>query len=71
MWKSGSFENEVFRSMEKTLVNNQVETKHGFSKLTKAADLLSMAAAIFSEAGMLQESKDIENILHDLIKDLK
>lgn len=71
MWKQGGFEDEIFRSMEKTLVSHQVENKHGFNKLAKAADLLNMAAAIFDNAGMHQEASYITYILHDLSKDLK
>ena len=71
MFKLGSFEDEIYRSMERSLVKNQTEDKYGFNKLAKAADLLSTAASIFDEAGMYEESSDIINILQNLSKDLK
>ena len=71
MFKQGSFEDEIFRSMETSLVKNQTEEKHGLSKLAKAADLLNEAASIFDDAEMFQESKDVSDILQNLIKDLK
>lgn len=71
MFKQGSFEDEIFRSMETSLVKNQTEEKHGLSKLAKAADLLNEAASIFDDAEMFQESKDVSDILQNLAKDLK
>ena len=71
MFKIGSFEDEIFRSMEKTLVSNQVESKYGVSKIAKAADLLNLAASIFDEAGMHQEAGDITEILQSLSEALK
>ena len=71
MFKQSSFEDEIFRSMETSLVKNQTEEKHGLSKLAKAADLLNEAASIFDDAEMFQESKDVSDILQNLIKDLK
>jgi len=71
MYKQSSFEDELYRSMEKTIVKNQTEDKHGFNKLAQAADLLNAAADIFDRAGMQEESKDVTNILEELAKDLK
>ncbi len=71
MFKSSSFEDELYRSMEKTLVKNQTEDTHGFQKLAQAADLLSAAAEIFDRAGMQEASEDISDILQELAKDLK
>lgn len=70
MYKQGSFEDEIYRSMETSLVKTQTETTHGFNKLAKAADLLSTAAEIFDKAGMTQEADDITAILQSLAKDL-
>lgn len=70
MFKQGSVEDEIFRSMETSLVKNQVEDRHGFDKLAKAADLLSIAAEIFDNAGMFQESDEIAEILKSLSKDV-
>lgn len=71
LFSSNNFENEIFRSMEKTLVANQVENKYGFNKLAKAADLLNTAASIFERAGMLSEAEEITEVLLSLSKDLK
>ena len=70
MFKQGSFEDEIFRSMETSLVKNQTENTHGFNRLAKAADLLNTAAEIFDRAGMTKEAADITQILEDLAKDL-
>lgn len=69
MFKQGSFEDEIYRSMEKSLVKNQTETKHGFNKLAKAADLLNTAAGIFDQAGMYQESEEITKVLQSMAVD--
>jgi hypothetical protein len=71
MFKQSSFEDELYRSMEKTLVKNQTENTHGFNKLAQAADLLNTAADIFDRAGMQEASEDVTNILKELAKDLK
>lgn len=71
MFKSSSFEDEIFRSMEKTLASAQVENKYGFNKLAKAADLLNTAAEIFDNAGMHAESEEITEILEGLAGVLK
>ena len=44
MFKQASFEDELYRSMENSLVKNQTENTHGFNKLAKVADLLNTAA---------------------------
>lgn len=66
MFKQGSFESEIFHSMEKSLVKNQTETKHGFNKLAKAADLLNSAAVIFDQAGMYKESEEVTKVLQSM-----
>jgi len=71
MFKQGSVESEILRSMEKTLVTNQVENKYGFNRLAKAADLLNTAASIFERAGMFSEAEEITEVLRSLAKDLK
>jgi hypothetical protein len=72
MFKQGnSFEDEIFRSMENTLVKNQTEQNtHGLSRVAKAVDFLNDAAAIFERAGMTQEAEMITGILAGLAKDL-
>jgi hypothetical protein len=69
MFKSGSIEDELYRSMETTLVKNQTENVHGFQKLAKAVDLLNTAAEIFDQAGMTQEADQITAIIHGLAKE--
>ncbi len=71
MFKQSSFEDEIYRSMESSLVKTQTENHHGFSKLAKAADLLSTAAAIFDKAGLYQEADGVTQVLQSLAKDLK
>lgn len=69
MYKQGSFEDEIYRSMEKTLVKTQTETRHGFNKLAKAADLLNTAAGIFDKAGMHKESEEVTKVLQSMALD--
>lgn len=71
MFKTSSFEDEIYQSMQTSLVKNQTENQHGFNKLAKAADLLNTAADIFDKAGMYQEATQVTEILKALIKDLK
>lgn len=66
MFKIGSFESELFHSMEKSLVTSQVEHKHGFDKLAKAADYLNAAAALFEKAGMNEEADEVIKVLQQL-----
>jgi hypothetical protein len=66
MFKMASFENELFHSMEKTLVKSQIEQKHGFDRLAKAADYLNIAAEIFEKAGMTEEASEVTAILQQL-----
>jgi hypothetical protein len=66
MYKQSSFEDELYRSMEKTLVKNQTEDTHGFNKLAQAADLLNTAADIFDRAGMRKESKEVTKVLQSM-----
>jgi len=69
MFKTGGFGDEIYRSMEKQLVSNQLEDKHGFNKLSKAADYLNSAAEIFEQAGMHKEAAEITGVLHSLAAD--
>jgi hypothetical protein len=71
MFKQQADGDEIFRSMEKTLVKSQVENTYGLSKLAKAVDYLNDAAAIFERAGMLEEAALITTVLHGLAKDVQ
>lgn len=66
MFKTASFEDEIYRSMEKQLVSNQVETKHGFKRLAQVADYLNAAAEIFEQAGMSEQAEEITEVLQGL-----
>lgn len=68
MFKTASFEEEIYRSMEKQLVSNQVEEKHGFKRLAQAIDYLNNAAEIFDQAGMTEQSKDITEVLQGMVQ---
>lgn len=70
MFKNNSFENEIYRSMEKSLIKTQTEEQYGFNKLARAVDYLHAASSIFEQAGMQEESNDIANILKDLASQL-
>jgi hypothetical protein len=70
MFKTASFEDEIYRSMENKLVEAQVENKHGFNKLAQAVNCLNAAAEIFEQAGMPAEAAEITEVLQGLAKDL-
>lgn len=61
MFKTASFEEELYRSMEKTLVANQDTQDAG--RLSKAAEYLSAAAEIFAQAGMTEQAEEIIKVL--------
>lgn len=69
MFKGGSVEDELMRSMEKELVSKQLDNKHGFDKLAKAIDYLNAAADIFENAGLHKEAEEITNILEIMSSD--
>lgn len=70
MFKSASIEEEIYRSMEKQLVQTQVENKHGFKRIAQAADYLNAAAEIFEQAGMTEQATEITDVLQDLAQEL-
>lgn len=65
-----TFEDEIYRSMEKQLVANQVEETHGLKKLAQAIDYLNNAAEIFEQAGLTDQVDDITNVLASLNSEL-
>ena len=71
MFKQPNIEDELYRSMESSLVKNQREDKHGLDKLSKAIDLLNTASTIFVSAGMHAEAEEITEILRCLAQDVK
>lgn len=70
MFKTASFEEEIYKSMEKSLVANQAEKSHGFNKLAKAAECLNAAAEIFDQAGMQTEAAEVTEVLQGLVEHL-
>lgn len=71
MFKQGSIADELYRSMEKSLVKNQAEKNtHELTRLAQAVDYLNDAAAIFERAGMTEEADMITEVLAGLAKDL-
>lgn len=70
MFKYGSFEEEIYRSMEKKLVAKQVEDTHGFNKLARAADYLNSAAELFENAGMHSQAAEVTEVLQKLAEHL-
>jgi|DEB19_MinimDraft_3_1074340.scaffolds.fasta_scaffold102046_2 hypothetical protein len=63
--------NEIYRSMEKKLVSNQLENKYAFNKYARTIDYLNQAANIFDKAGMHQEANEITKVLNSFTKILK
>ena len=70
MFKTASFEDEIYRSMEKQLASNQVENTHGFKRLAQATDYLNAAAEIFEQAGMSEQAVEITEVLQGLARQL-
>lgn len=71
MFKLGNLEQELYDSMEKSLINHQIEQDHGINKLAKVTDYLNSAARIFEKAGMYSEANEVLNVLQDLTKSFK
>lgn len=69
LFKFGSFEDEIMKSMETTLVKYQKDQMYSHDKLAKAVDHLSAAAEIFDDTGFNKEAelltRFIEKIAHD------
>jgi hypothetical protein len=71
MFKTASFEEEIYQAMEKTLVANQVENNYGFNKLAQAAECLHNAAEIFDQAGMHDTATEVMEVLQQLSEAVK
>jgi hypothetical protein len=70
MFKRDNNEDELFRSMEKSLIAHQTEKQHNLDKVTQVTGLLSTASEIFDQAGMTSEADEILAIVEGLVKDL-
>lgn len=66
MFKTASFENEIYRSMEKQLVANQEDNNHNLGKIAKATNYLNAAAEIFEQAGMVGPAEEITEVLQEV-----
>lgn len=71
MFKQSSLEDDIFQSMEKQLVSNQLENRYGFNKLAQAAECLHNAAEIFDQAGMHDTATEVMTVLQNLAEVLK
>jgi len=71
LFATANFSDEIYRSMEKQLIDNQLEKQHGFKRLAQATDLLNKAAEIFEQAGMSETAEDITELLQNLAGALK
>ena len=71
MFKIGSFEDELYRTMEKKLIRNQNERDtRGLGKIAKAIDYLNSSASIFEDVGMEEEAIKVTKILENLVNQL-
>lgn len=66
MFKLGSFEEELYSSMKKSLVSNQLENKYSLDKLSKAADYISDAAELLDDTGFKVEADMLTAVLKRL-----
>jgi hypothetical protein len=71
MFKQASWEDEIYHSMEKQLVSNQLENSYGFKRLVQAAEYLSKAASIFEAVNMADAAEGITQTLQSLANDLQ
>jgi len=70
MFKRGNVADEVCSAMETKLISLQLEQNHGFNKLAKVADLLNAAASLFEQANMIEEAKEVEQVMESLVNNL-
>ena len=66
MFKLGSFEEEIAKSMQEKLVSNQMEKKYSFDRITKAVDFLNEAASIFDDTGFNAEAEVLTRMIERL-----
>lgn len=71
MFKIASVADELYNSMERTLVSHQVDERQGFSKLARAIDYLNLAAKIFEKSGLNSEANEITKVLQSLAHDMQ
>lgn len=66
LFKFGSFEEEIMKSMENTLVKYQKDQMYSHEKLAKAVDHLNAAAEIFDDTGFNKESEFITKLIEKI-----
>lgn len=75
MFKIGSFEEELFATMQKSLVSSQLDNKLSLEKLSKAADYINTAAELLDDTGFRVEADILTRVLtrlagHDTVSDI-
>jgi hypothetical protein len=66
LFKFGSFEDEIMKSMETTLVKYQKDQMYSHDKLAKAIDHLSAAAEIFDDTGFNKEAEALTKFIEKI-----
>lgn len=66
LFKFGSLEDEIMKSMETTLVKYQKDQMYGHEKLAKAVDHLSAAAEIFDDTGFSKEAEFVTRLIEKI-----
>lgn len=66
LFKFGSLEDEIMKSMETTLVKYQKDQMYSHEKLAKAIDHLSAAAEIFDDTGFSKEAEVLTRFIEKL-----
>lgn len=66
LFKFGSLEEEIMKSMETTLVKYQKDQMYGHEKLAKAVDHLSAAAEIFDDTGFSREAEFVTRLIEKI-----
>lgn len=64
MFKIGSFDEEIFQSMNKNLENKIAENKR--EHISKASGFLKAASEIFAEYNLSEEANEVKEILFKL-----
>lgn len=71
MYKRADSSDEIFHSMQASLTANQIEAQHGIRKISRALDLLAIAANILDAHGLTQEANEVSAVLESLSKEIQ
>ena len=63
MFKRENCENELAQLMNQKLIENKMEKKASFNKLSQAIDLLHSAAGIFDDTGFTEEAEVLTQLI--------